>query len=102
MHDVWYKTISLPGTEYKPILSAIVDTQNRMEDDSKSGIIIQAAFGVFSITYLYSEHVGATPAAFQPIEDVLTKLDGTVTIAGTNTTALSFSASVSAPEADSK
>ncbi|CRG92076.1 Bifunctional solanapyrone synthase [Talaromyces islandicus] len=100
LHNIWYKTISLPATAYKQILAAIVDTQNRMEDDSKSGIIIQAAFGVFQITYLYADHVGATPAAFQPIDNLLTKLNGTVSVPATNTTALSFSASVSAPEAD--
>ena len=93
-HDLWYKGLSFPATDYQAVLPAIAQTQINMESDDKAGIIIQARFGQIQVTFLYAEHVRASPATFAPLDT----LNGNVTIPGTNSTALNFSRSVSAPE----
>ena len=81
----------MPSNNSKEILPAIVATQNAMEKDDKAGIIIQAAFGVFKVTFLYADHVSETPTPFISLD----RLECTVDVKPTNGTALSFSKSVS-------
>ncbi|PLN83661.1 hypothetical protein BDW42DRAFT_164384 [Aspergillus taichungensis] len=78
--DIWYHVAQYNESDYKQVLSAIVATQAKMEDDSNAGVLFSGSNGTMMVGMLYAEPTENPPvfSAFDSLKPIRTLAPPTI------------------------
>ena len=68
-NQVWYHLAIYNETDYKQVLAALVDVQQKMEGDSDAGILFSGTAGIMLVGLIYSHHT-PRPAVFAAFDNL--------------------------------